>query len=53
MSKDVVLNLLSRSSDEPSVEACEPPLRLPALRLLPVADCGRYDLLLTGVAHAS
>lgn len=53
VSKDVVLNLLSRSGDEPSVEACDPPLGLPVLRLLPVADCGRYDRLLTGVAHAS
>jgi transposase len=53
ISKDVVLNLLSRSADGASVEAYDPPPRLPVLRLPPIADCGRYDRLLTGGAHAS
>lgn len=53
VSKDVVLNLLSRSGDDASVEECDPSLRLPVLKQPPIADCGRYDLLLTGVAHAS
>lgn len=53
VSKDVVLNLLSRNSDEPPVDACDPPARLPVLRLPPIADCGRYDRLLGGGAIAS
>lgn len=53
VSKDVVLNLLSRNGDDASVETCDTPCRLPVLRLPPIADCGRYDRLLTGGALAS
>ncbi|HEX9016953.1 MAG TPA: IS21 family transposase, partial [Chloroflexota bacterium] len=48
-SSDVVLNILGRFHDEP--DACpigEASERLPALSCLPVADCDRYDALLTG-----
>jgi hypothetical protein len=52
-SRDVVLNTLSRQHDEPDVCACEPPLHLPELKDLPLADCSRYDALLSGGVHAA
>lgn len=51
-SKDVILSLLSRKGDASPAATCEPPPQLPTLRLPPVADCGRYDRLLTGGTHA-
>jgi hypothetical protein len=46
-SRDVVLNILSRTHEDPPVpdlSAC----RLPVLTTEPVADCSRYDSLLFG-----
>lgn len=53
VSRDVVLNLLSRTTDEAPepVETSQP--QLPELRLPPLADCRRYDRLLAGGAHAA
>lgn len=52
VSRDVVLNLLSRTHEEPLPE---PALatNLPVLTMLPIADCTRYDLLLLGGVHAT
>jgi len=52
-SKDVVLNTLSRSHDEPEVSACEVPLHLPEIKDLPLANCARYDELLSGGVYAA
>lgn len=53
VSRDVILNLLSRSGEDPTAEPCSTPAHLPPLRLLPKADCQRYDRLLSGGRHAS
>jgi hypothetical protein len=47
-SRDVVLNILSRTHDDPDVPAFSPPLHLPVLMSEPLADCRRYDALLSG-----
>jgi len=47
-SRDVVLNILSRAHDAPAPPPAEPPARLPLLATLPVANCRRYDALLSG-----
>jgi transposase len=52
ISRDVVLNLLSRSDEEP-IPVPDPAAKLPILITPPVADCSRYDLLLAGGAHAT
>lgn len=53
VSKDVVLNVLGRAHDVPDA-ACAPlSHQVPALSILPVADCGRYDALLSGGAYAA
>jgi hypothetical protein len=52
-SRDVVLSILSRSHDDPDVGDCLPPIHAPAITLLPLADCCRYDALLSGGAHAA
>lgn len=52
-SRDVVLNLLSRAHDDPEVPSCETSPALPELKSPPLADCGRYDELLSEVAHAA
>ena len=51
ISQGVILNILSRAQDQPLPDECE--VRLPELRMPPVVDCRRYDLLLTGGAHAA
>jgi hypothetical protein len=51
VSRDVILNLLSRRSDE-SPPAAQVP-RAPRLLLEPVADCRRYDDLLRSQARAA
>jgi transposase len=51
VSRDVILNLLARLTEEPS-----PPVSLPCpprLSIEPVADCRRYDELLGSDAHAA
>jgi transposase len=53
ISRDLVLNILSRAGEEETVANCQPPAHLPKLRLLPTADCQRYDRLLAGGDHAS
>lgn len=52
ISRDVVLNLLSRSDEEPTPTS-DPAAKLPVLIIPPVADCRRYDLLLAGGACAT
>ena len=52
-SRDVVLNILCRSGDDPDAGDCTNPMHAPALTLLPLADCRRYDALLSGGAHAA
>ena len=53
VSRDLVLNILSRAGDQTTVADCQPPDHLPKLRLPPLADCRRYDRLLIGGGHAS
>ncbi len=52
VSRDVVLNLLSRTHEEPQPEP-DPSARLPILTTPPIADCQRYDQLLLGGAYAT
>jgi hypothetical protein len=52
-SRDVVLNLLGRLHDTPHASACAPPAHLPVLSTPPVADCARYDALLSGGEHVA
>ena len=53
VSRDVVLNLLSRTHEEPQAAETGPAAHLPVLNTPPVADCRRYDLLLAGGHHAT
>lgn len=53
VSRDLVLNILSRAGEQATVADCQPPDHLPKLRLPPLADCRRYDRLLIGGGHAS
>jgi hypothetical protein len=53
VSRDVVLNLLSRNGETSEVISCDLPDKLPPLRLPPVADCRRYDRLLAGGSHVA
>ena len=53
VSRDIVLNLLSRNGETSEVISCDLPDKLPPLRLPPVADCGRYDRLLAGGSHVA
>lgn len=52
ISQGVILNILSRALEQSAPPDCELP-RLPALKMPPIADCRRYDLLLMGGAHAA
>ena len=52
-SRDVVFNILMRNYDEPDAGRCELPSHLPELKAPPRADCSRYNLLLSGGAHAT
>lgn len=52
VSRNVVLNLLSRDHEEPQ-PAPDPSAHLPVLATPPIADCRRYDLLLIGGACAT
>jgi transposase len=52
VSKDVVLNILSRQGDEDLPKAIEPPVYL-QLKEEPIADCKRYDDLLREVRYAA
>lgn len=53
VSRDVVLNLLSRNGETSEELSCDLPLKLPPLKLPPIADCGRYDRLLAGSTHVA
>ena len=53
VSRDVVLNLLSRAREERQPAPADPAEHLPVLRTPPVADCRRYDQLLAGGACAT
>ena len=53
ISRDVILNILSRTGEETTSEQCAAPSHLPPLKMPPVADCRRYDQLLAGGAHAA
>lgn len=46
VSRDVILNLLSRTHEDPQPVVTDPAAHLPVLTTPPVADCRRYDLLL-------
>ena len=52
-SRDVVLTLLSRTHDTPAVPACDLPAHLPPLQTPPLANCQRYDALLSGGSHVA
>jgi hypothetical protein len=52
-SRDVVLNILGRINDAPDLPDYESPGYLPVLTVSPVADCHRYDVLLSGGAYAA
>ena len=52
-SRDVVLNILSRTYDDPVTSECDTPLHLPELMAPTIADCLRYDELLTEGAYAA
>jgi hypothetical protein len=52
-SRDVALSILCRSHDDPLVPVYSPPAHLPVLKSTPVADCHRYDALLSGGMHAA
>ncbi len=52
-SRDVVLNILSRTQDAPVPPAVEPPTHLPTLTTLPLANCRRYDALLSGGCYVA
>jgi transposase len=52
-SRDVVLNILCRTYDDPISPVCAPPGHLPVLTALPLADCRRYDDLLSGGERCS
>lgn len=47
-SRDVVLTLLARTHEEPTLELPDLPAHLPVLTVTPLADCRRYDTLLVG-----
>jgi hypothetical protein len=51
VSADVVLNLLSRSTEQSAVADMEIATHL-QLKQPPVADCNRYDAFRQGVIHA-
>ena len=53
ISRDLVLNILSRATEPKNPTSYQPPDYLPQLSLFPEADCHRYDQLLNGGDHAS
>jgi hypothetical protein len=52
ISQGVILNILSRAVEPSPPTDCDLP-QLPVLKMPPIADCCRYDLLLVGGAHAA
>jgi len=53
VSRDLVLNILSRTTEPETASRYQTPVHLPELKQPPQADCRRYDRLLTGGDHAS
>lgn len=53
ISRDLVLNILSRANEPKPPGNYQPPEHLPQLSLFPTADCTRYNRLLSGGRHAS
>ena len=51
-SRTVVLSLLSRLHETPPIPPADLPPHLPTLQTPPLADCRRYEVLLTGGHHA-
>jgi hypothetical protein len=52
VNQEAILNLLYRSKDTESTTGIDPGFHL-QLKCQPVADCGRYDCLITEVRHAA
>lgn len=52
ISRDVVLNILSRTHDDTAIYECDMSSNLPKLTTVPLADCSRYDNLLCGGVYA-
>jgi hypothetical protein len=52
VSRDVIINLLVRTHQEPSAESMDIPAHL-QLKEPPLADCGRYDHLRKESADAT
>jgi hypothetical protein len=48
-----VLNRVSRTHDEPAMPSAEPLAHLPTLQTLPLANCQRYDALLSGGGYVA
>ena len=53
VSRDLVLNILSRATDPQTTTEYQAPAHLPQLSLFPTDDCHRYNQLLSGGDHAS
>jgi len=53
VSRDVILNLLSRIHEEPPPPECSTSPQVPLLNLIPVVDCRRYDRLLSGGGYGT
>jgi len=53
VSRDVILNLVSRDCEDRQPVTTDPAAHLPQLAIPPVADCNRYDQLLAGGACAT
>jgi hypothetical protein len=53
VSKDIILNLLSRSHQEPEPQPVEPAKSLPKISVVPLVDCSRYDRLLSGGVYGT
>lgn len=53
ISRDLVLNILSRATEPKTTTGYQASDTLPQLSLVPTADCHRYNRLLSGGRHAS
>jgi transposase len=53
VSKEIILNQLSRNTEEPQPQNMEPAPHLPTITVVPLVDCSRYDLLLKGGAYGT
>lgn len=53
ISRDLVLNILSRATEPKAATNYQAPDHLPQLSLFPTTDCNRYNRLLSGGGHAS